>query len=84
MTDLQALRSLIETERARFEVPGVAVAVVVEGEAVLAEGFGVRDREAGAPVTPQTLFQIASDTKCFTAGAPALFEVARKGGGRWQ
>ncbi|HVA61542.1 MAG TPA: serine hydrolase [Mycobacteriales bacterium] len=67
MTDVQALRDMIEAERVRFDVPGVAVAVVVDDELVLAEGFGVRDRETGAPVTPQTLFPIASDTKCFTA-----------------
>jgi len=67
LTDIQALRELIEAERVRFEVPGVAVAVVIDGEVVLSEGFGIRDRETGAPVTSQTLFAIASDTKCFTA-----------------
>jgi CubicO group peptidase (beta-lactamase class C family) len=67
VTDVQAMRELIEAERKRFDVPGVAVAVVVGGEVVLAEGFGVRDLETGAAVTPQTLFPIASDTKCFTA-----------------
>ena len=67
MIDLAALRALIESERLRFDVPGVAVAVVVDGELVLADGFGVRDITTGDPVTSLTMFPIASDTKCFTA-----------------
>ena len=77
MTDVAALRELIEAERVRFDVPGCAVAVVVDGEVVLAEGFGVRDRETAQPVTAQTLFPIASDTKCFTAAA--LCQLADQG-----
>jgi CubicO group peptidase (beta-lactamase class C family) len=69
VTDVPALRDLIEAERVRFEVPGCAVAVIVDGEVVLAEGFGVRDRGTGQPVTADTLFPIASDTKNFTAAA---------------
>jgi CubicO group peptidase (beta-lactamase class C family) len=71
MTDSVALaaelRELIEAERVRFDVPGVGVAVIADGEVLFAEGFGTRDVASGAPVTGQTLFPIASDTKCFTA-----------------
>ena len=55
-----------------WRVPGVAVAVVVGDEVVLAEGYGYRDLEKRLPVTAQTLFPIASITKCFTATAAAL------------
>lgn len=47
-------------------VPGLAVAVVMEGEIVLAEGFGVAD-ESGTPVDATTLFNLASVTKSVTA-----------------
>lgn len=68
MTDLSSsLLTLIEAERERFDVPGCAVAVLKDGEVLLAEGFGVRHLETTAPVGPDTLFPIASDTKCFTA-----------------
>jgi CubicO group peptidase (beta-lactamase class C family) len=67
MADVAALRELVETERARFNVPGMAVAIVADGEVVLAEGFGRRDVEGDEAVTAQTGFAIASDTKCFTA-----------------
>src|SRR4051794_35407653 len=61
------LRELVETERERLGVPGVAVVVVADGEVVLADGFGRRDVESDEPVTADTAFAIASDTKCFSA-----------------
>ncbi|MCW2542878.1 MAG: hypothetical protein JWM40_430 [Frankiales bacterium] len=72
MANVEALRSLIEAERERFGVPGVAIAVVADGEVVLAEGFGRRDLEADEPVTADTHFPIASDTKAFTAALLCL------------
>ena len=67
MIDIEKLRSLIETERARFEVPGVSVVVIADNEVVLSEGFGVADLATGRPMTSRTMFPIASNTKCFTA-----------------
>jgi CubicO group peptidase (beta-lactamase class C family) len=68
MTELlEKIRTVVETERERFGVPGCAVAVVRDGEVLLAEGFGLRDAEAGLPVTGRTLFPIGSSTKTFTA-----------------
>lgn len=53
----------------RFEVPGVAVAIVKDDQVVLAKGYGVRALGGSAPVDAQTLFGIASNTKLFTATA---------------
>jgi CubicO group peptidase (beta-lactamase class C family) len=50
-----------------WEVPGCAVAAVRGGKVELLGGWGLRDREAGLPVTPDTLFAIGSTTKAFTA-----------------
>lgn len=48
------------------DAPGLAVTLFT-GERVLFEGlFGHRDRERTAPVTPDTIFGIASVTKSFT------------------
>jgi CubicO group peptidase (beta-lactamase class C family) len=55
-----------------FEVPGVAVAVVLNGRVVLAKGYGVRKLGDAAPVDERTLFGIASNTKAFTATALGL------------
>ena len=47
-------------------MPGVAIAIVKDGEVVLAEGFGLRDVAGKLPVTSKTLFAIGSCTKAFT------------------
>ncbi len=49
-----------------WKVPGVGVAVIKDGAVILAAGFGLRQREEQLPVTPDTLFAIASATKAFT------------------
>ncbi len=54
--------------------PGLAVAVVTGDELAYARGFGYADMETGRPVTPETLFYIASTTKAFTALAAALLD----------
>ena len=55
-----------------FDIPGASgasVAVVRHGRLVYARGFGLADREAGAPVQPDSLFRIASVSKPITAVA---------------
>jgi len=47
--------------------PGLVYGVVAEGRLVHVRGFGVQDLTAKRPVTPDTLFRIASMTKAFTA-----------------
>ena len=55
-----------------FQTPGAAVAVVKNGRVVLAKGYGVRRLGQRDPVDAHTLFQIASNTKAFTAAALAM------------
>ena len=55
-----------------FDVPGIAIAVVKDGKVVAARGFGVRKLGAPAKVDGQTLFEIASNSKAFTAAALAM------------
>lgn len=64
---LDGLDDEIEAALDAFRVPGAAVAVVHDGDVVLSRGYGVRDREAGAPVTDSTVFPIGSMTKSFTS-----------------
>jgi CubicO group peptidase (beta-lactamase class C family) len=54
---------------ATTSAPGIAVAVVMNGEEVWSEGFGMADLENSVPVTPQTLFRLASVSKPITATA---------------
>jgi hypothetical protein len=45
------------------QVPGVAIAVVLQDEVVYAKGFGVRKAGENAAVDPDTVFQLASFSK---------------------
>ena len=53
----------------QFDVPGVAVAIVKDGQVVLERGYGVRKLGEPAKVDEHTMFAIASNTKAFTAAA---------------
>jgi CubicO group peptidase (beta-lactamase class C family) len=59
----------IEELMARFNVPGVSVAVIRNFEVHWAKGYGIADVETGKPVDTKTLFQAASISKPVTAMA---------------
>jgi CubicO group peptidase (beta-lactamase class C family) len=52
-----------------FGVPGASVAVVLDGRTIFLRGYGVRRLGEAAPVDENTVFQLASNTKPFTAAA---------------
>jgi serine beta-lactamase-like protein LACTB len=54
---------------AKSSAPGVAVAVVEDGEFAWAAGYGLADLENQVPVTPETLFRLASVSKPISAVA---------------
>lgn len=51
------------------KTPGAAVAVVKDGKVVFLKGYGMADLDHDIPITPQTVFNIASVSKQFTAFA---------------
>jgi CubicO group peptidase (beta-lactamase class C family) len=63
---LARLERLIEKERQRLQIPGLAVVIVHHDQVVFQKGFGFRDIEAQLPVTSDSLFGIGSCTKAFT------------------
>ncbi|HEV3484288.1 MAG TPA: serine hydrolase domain-containing protein, partial [Vicinamibacterales bacterium] len=78
---LAGIDAFIERELAAQKIAGAAVGVVVGDEVVLLEGYGWRDIEAKKPVTPDTMFPIASITKQFTVAS--LGTLARQGKLDW-
>src|SRR5579863_994635 len=60
-----------EQSRKDWKVPGMAIAIVKNDKVIYAKGFGIRN-EKKAPVTADTIFDIASLTKSFTATLLAI------------
>jgi len=58
---------VMETYRLDAHIPGMVWGIVKDGRLVHVKGAGVQDIDAKRPVTPDTLFRIASMTKAFTA-----------------
>ncbi len=59
----------VERVQKQFDVPGVAVAIVKNGQVVMERGYGVRELGKPTPVDAHTLFAIASNTKAFTSAS---------------
>ena len=71
-TVLQGFDDFVHTTMQSWNVQGLAVAVVKNGEVIFVQGFGKRNVAQNLDVTPQTLFPIASCTKAFTTTAMAM------------
>jgi CubicO group peptidase (beta-lactamase class C family) len=61
----------------RWGVPGMAVGIVDEGQIAYTRGFGMLSLETGRPVTPDSIFCIASISKCFVACA--ILQLVERG-----
>ena len=56
----------------RPDSPGAALSVIRDGEIVYKKGYGSAQLEYGIPITPATIFHVASVSKQFTAFAIAM------------
>ena len=72
------LECLITEAMDEWKVPGLAIAVVQNGEVTLVKAYGLRDVEAGLPLTTDTQFTICSITKSFAATGLALLVDERR------
>ena len=61
----KAMAALME----KWDIPGGAVAIAMDGRLVFAKGYGLADVESEEPVLPDSLFRIASISKPATAAA---------------
>lgn len=66
------LAHLVTDMQDEWSIPGIALSVVEGDETVFVGTYGVRERGQGAPVTPDTMFGIASITKVLVAGGLAV------------
>ncbi|MEZ4806885.1 MAG: serine hydrolase [Flavobacteriales bacterium] len=70
--DLTTLDAYIADAVTRFEQPGLAVGIVKDGALIWSKGYGRLDLAKPDPVTPNSIFFIASMSKAFTACAVGL------------
>jgi len=66
-----SLDTYVKREMQRWQVPGLAVAIVKDGKIILEKGYGVCDVKTQEPVNEHTLFMVASNSKAFTGTALA-------------
>ncbi|WP_300675646.1 serine hydrolase [Soonwooa sp.] len=66
------LDELIQNTLKTFDVPGMSVGIVKDGQMVYSKGFGVRSLKNKLPMDSKTLVGIASNSKGFTATALAM------------
>ncbi|HKU39426.1 MAG TPA: serine hydrolase domain-containing protein [Polyangiales bacterium] len=78
---LSKLNELIATAQRELEIPGVAVAIVQNGELIQLKGFGVRELGKPEPVDGDSLFLIGSNTKALTT--LLLAQLVDEGKLRW-
>ena len=69
---LQARVDALFTSHENELHPGYAVAIIRNGEVILARGYGLADLETRRPISPDTPFNLASLSKQFTGAAVAL------------
>ncbi|MFZ0830587.1 MAG: serine hydrolase domain-containing protein [Thermoplasmata archaeon] len=65
--NLRPLDTFVRKTVRRNRIPGLAFLLTQNGRRIVAKGYGFRDVALQLPVTPRTMFGIASVTKSFTA-----------------
>jgi len=63
---------LVSAQMAKDSIPGLSVAVAVNGELRWQQGYGFQDLENFVPATAQTVYRLGSISKPVTAVATAV------------
>lgn len=62
----------VRAQMQKRQIPGLQLAVIHNGKIIKAQSYGVASLEFNAPVTNDTMFEIASNSKQYTAGGIML------------
>lgn len=76
--DAKTVDRLMNTMMREWQIPGAAIAIVRNDRVVYVNGYGTKELGGTDPVTPDTLFQIASTSKAFTTTALAMLATDKK------
>jgi CubicO group peptidase (beta-lactamase class C family) len=75
---LERIAQVLRVDVERGRIPGAVVVVARKGRVALVQAVGFRDKAAGAPMTPDAIFRLASMTKpIVTVAALSLYEEGR-------
>lgn len=66
---IEDIDRLVKQEMQANQIPGLAVAILIEGELLFEQSYGLANVELDVPVTSDSVFELASLTKQFTAAA---------------
>jgi D-alanyl-D-alanine carboxypeptidase len=73
-----AIDAYVQSTMVKEHVPGVSVAVVRDGKLAFAKGYGLSDVELDVPATPDTVYEMLSVSKQFTATAILMLAEEKK------
>src|ERR1043166_2475789 len=76
--DTKAVDRIVQHTLDAWHIPGAAIAIVENDQLVYANGYGVREMGKNDRVTADTLFEIASTSKAFTATSIAILVDEKK------
>lgn len=65
--DFEKITEIIQELKTKGEIPGINVSIISKNEVIYRKSFGFSDMSSRQSVNDSTLFQIASNTKAFTA-----------------
>ncbi|MFT7297921.1 MAG: CubicO group peptidase (beta-lactamase class C family) [Sphingobacteriales bacterium] len=69
--DLKKLDQYIAKSAADWDIPGMAIGIIHNGELIFAKGYGEKELGKGVAPDENTLFAIASNSKAFTSATIA-------------
>ena len=69
---VEQARQIVRASVAEQNLPGLSVAVGIDGDVVWAEGFGFADLKSSTPVTPDHRFRIGTASTALTSAAAGL------------
>jgi len=79
--NVQDFENVAQSMVADQRVPGMAMAIVRNGQVLSLRGYGVADVSSGDPIGPHTVFRLASLSKAFAGTVTGL--LVTKGAVRW-